>query len=139
MSDPVRHAALWIHPVLGLVVVTLAVHSASCAVRGRSPGLGAAALRARHRRLGPWVLGLVATNWVAGLVTVWLDPRNPDLATSMHFRVGTGLVLLYGTAALISRWIDDDPRARAVHPWIGAVALLLSGVQVFLGLQLMPL
>jgi len=26
-----------------------------------------------------------------------------------------------------------------VHPWIGATALLLSGVQVFLGLQLMPL
>ena len=126
MSEPVRHAALFIHPVVGLAVVALAVHSA-------------AALRARHRRLGPWVLGLVAINWVAGLVTVWFDPRNPDLATSMHFRVGTGLVVLYGTAALISRWIDDDPRARAVHPWIGAVALLLSGVQVFLGLQLMPL
>jgi hypothetical protein len=30
-------------------------------------------------------------------------------------------------------------RARAVHPWIGATALLLSGVQVFLGLQLMLL
>ncbi len=139
MSEPVRHAALFIHPVVGLAVVALAVHSASCAVRGRAPGLDAAALRARHRRLGPWVLGLVAINWVAGLVTVWFDPRNPDLATSTHFRVGTGLVVLYGTAALISRWIDDDPRARAVHPWIGAVALLLSGVQVFLGLQLMPL
>ena len=139
MSEPVRHAALFIHPVVGLAVVALAVHSASCAVRGRSPGPDAAALRARHRRLGPWVLGLVAINWVAGLVTVWFDPRNLDLATSMHFRVGTGLVVLYGTAALISRWIDDDPRARAVHPWIGAVALLLSGVQVFLGLQLMPL
>ena len=139
MNDPVRHAALWIHPLLGLAVVTLAVHSASCAVRGRAPGARAAALRARHRRLGPWVLGLVATNWVAGLATVWLDPREPELAASMHFRVGTGLVILYGTAALISRWIDDDPRARAVHPWIGAIALLLSGVQVFLGLQLMPL
>lgn len=139
MSDPLRHAALWVHPVLGLAIVTLAVHSASCAVRGRAPGAAAAALRARHRRLGPWVLGLVAGNWVAGLVTVWLDPREPELAASMHFRVGTGLVILYGTAALVSRWIDDDPRARAVHPWIGAVALLLSGVQVFLGLQLMPL
>jgi hypothetical protein len=41
--------------------------------------------------------------------------------------------------ALVSRRIDHDPRARAVHPWIGATALLLSGVQVFLGLQLMPL
>jgi hypothetical protein len=29
-------------------------------------------------------------------------------------------------------------RARPVHPWIGATALPVSGVQVVLGLQLMP-
>ena len=104
LSPPVVRAVLWLHPVLGLVTVALALRTASLALRGRAPGRSAAALRARHRRLGPWVLGLVAVNWLAGLGSVWLDPR-----------------------------------ARAVHPWIGATALLLSGVQVFLGLQLMPL
>jgi len=139
VSAPVLRAVLWLHPVLGLATVALALRTASLALRGRSGGRAAAALRARHRRLGPWVLGLVLVNWLAGLGSVWLDPRAPDLATSGHFRVGSALVVLFTLAALVSRRIDRDPRARAVHPWIGATALLLSGVQVFLGLQLMPL
>jgi hypothetical protein len=139
VNDPLLRAALWLHPLLGLGTVALAVRAASLALRGRAPGPGAAALRARHRRLGPWVLGLVVANWLLGLTSVWLDPRDLELAASGHFRVGSGLVVLYGLAALVSRRIDRDPRARAVHPWIGAAALLLSGVQVFLGLQLMPL
>ena len=40
--------------------------------------------------------------------------------------------------AVLSRWVPTDRRARVVHPWIGAAALLLCGVQVFLGLQIMP-
>ncbi len=139
MNDPLLRAALWLHPLVGLGTVALAVRAASLALRGRAPGPAAAALRVRHRRLGPWVLGLVVTNWLLGLGSVWLDPRDLELAASGHFRVGSGLVVLYGLAALVSRRIDQDPRARAVHPWIGAAALLLSGVQVFLGLQLMPL
>src|SRR5262249_48623663 len=70
---------------------------------------------------------------------VWLDPRDIEVAASGHFRVGCALVMLYGLAALVSRRIDRDPRARAVHPWIGAAALVLSGVQGVLGLQLVPL
>jgi hypothetical protein len=139
VNDPLLRAALWLHPVLGLVTVTLAVRTAGLGLRGRAPGATAAMLRARHRRLGPWVLGLVITNWALGLGSVWLDPRDLELAASGHFQVGTGLVVLFGLAALVSRRIDRDPRARLVHPWIGAAALLLAGVQVFLGLQLMPL
>ena len=139
MSDPLLRAALWVHPVLGLATVAVAVRQASLGLRGRAPGAGPAALRARHRRLGPWLLGLVVANWLLGLGSVRIDPRDLALAASGHFRVGSALVVLYGLAAVISRRIDRDPRARAVHPWIGAAALLLSGVQVFLGLQLMPL
>ena len=39
-------------------------------------------------------------------------------------------------AGVASRWIDVDPRVRRLHPVIGAAALLLAGVQVFLGLQM---
>jgi hypothetical protein len=131
-------AALWVHPVVGLVTVAVAVRQASLGLRGRAPGLAPAALRAQHRRLGPWLLGLVVVNWLLGLTSVWIDPRDVELATSGHFRVGSALVVLYGLAALVSRRIDRDARARAVHRWIGAAALLLSGVQVFLGLQIMP-
>jgi hypothetical protein len=134
----VLRAVLWVHPILGLVTVALALRTASLALRGRTPG-APAALLARHRRLGPWILLLVVVNWLAGLGSVWIDPRAPELAVSGHFRVGCALVGLYGLAALLSLRIDRDPRVRAVHPWIGATALLLSGVQVFLGLQIMPL
>jgi len=136
--SPLLRAALWAHPALGLVTVTVAVRQASLGLRGRAPGVAAAALRARHRRLGPWLLGLVVTNWLLGLASVWIDPRDVEVAASGHFRVGSALVVLYGLAALISRRIDRDARARVVHRWIGALALLLSGVQVFLGLQIMP-
>ncbi len=139
MSDPLLRAALWVHPVLGLATVAVAVRQASLGLRGRARGAGSAGLRMRHRRLGPWLLGLVATNWLLGLGSVWVDPRDLTLAASGHFRVGSALVVLYGLAALVARRIDHDQRARTVHPWIGAAALLLSGVQVFLGLQLMPL
>lgn len=139
MTDPLLRAALWLHPLLGLGTVALALRTAGLGLRGRASGPAAAALRARHRRLGPWVLGLVMTNWLLGLGSVWLDPRDLELAASGHFQVGSGLLVLFGLAALVSRRIDRDPRARAVHPWIGAAALLLSGVQVFLGLQLMSL
>jgi hypothetical protein len=134
VTDPLPWAFLWVHPLLGLATVSVAVRQASLGLRGRT----AASARARHRRLGPWLLGLVVTNWLLGLGSVWLDPRDLELAASGHFRVGSALVVLYGLAALVSRRIDRDPRARLVHPWIGAVALLLSGVQVFLGLQLLP-
>jgi len=137
--SPWLRVALWAHPLLGLLTVALATRTASLALRARRGGPGAAALFSRHRRLGPLVLALVVLNWLAGLASVRLDPRDVELAASGHFQVGTALVVLYGLTALLSRRIAFDPRARAVHPWIGAAALLLSGVQVFLGLQLMPL
>ncbi len=139
MTDPLLRAALWLHPLLGLATVALAVRQASLGLRSRRQGPGARMLRASHRRAGPWLLALVVANWLAGLASVRIDPRDLELAASGHFQVGSGLVVLYGLAALVSRRIDRDPRARAVHPWLGAAALLLSGVQVFLGLQLMPL
>jgi len=47
-------------------------------------------------------------------------------------------VALLTLAALLSRRVPDDPRARLLHPLVGATAVLLAGVQVFLGLQIMP-
>src|SRR5262249_32757663 len=81
---PLLRAALWAHPVLGLVTVAVAVRQASLGLRGRAPGVAPAALRARHRRLGPWLLGLVVTNWLLGLASVWIDPRDLEVAASGH-------------------------------------------------------
>ena len=63
---------------------------------------------------------------------------RPDLtlAASMHARVGVAIALLVAGGAVLSRRIPVDPRARRWHPWLGASALVLAGVQIFLGLQL---
>lgn len=130
--------AVWIHPILGLAATALAVHGASLALRGRRLGPRGAELLARHRALMPWVYGLVLANFAAGVVSRWLWRDQEDLATSGHFTVGVLLVVLFSIGALLSRRIDVDRRARVVHPWIGAAALLGAGVQIFLGLQIVP-
>jgi len=72
------------------------------------------------------------------LASVWALRDDLTPAASGHFTVGTAIVVLFSAAALVSRRIAVDERARVIHPWIGAAALLLCGVQVFLGLQIMP-
>jgi hypothetical protein len=88
--------------------------------------------------LGPWLYACVLGNWCAGLATVWVARPEMGLAESGHFTVGSAITVLFTAAALLSRRVPVDARARAVHPILGAAALLLSGVQVFLGLQLLP-
>jgi Protein of unknown function (DUF4079) len=133
----VTRVAVWIHPVLALATTALAVHGAGLALRGRRRGARGAMLLARHRRLMPWVYGLVVANFALGAVSRWLW-REEDLATSGHFSVGIALVVLFSLGAGLSRAMRVDRRARAVHPWVGAAALLAAGVQIFLGLQIVP-
>ena len=129
---------VWVHPVAGLLTTALAVHGASLVLRARRLGARGAPLRARHRRLMPWVFALVVANWIGGVLSAWLWRDPEDLAASGHFTVGTVVVLLFATAAVLGRAIDRHPWLRGVHPWIGAGALLASGVQIFLGLQIVP-
>jgi hypothetical protein len=74
---------------------------------------------------------------VIGVVTVWWL-RPEDLAASGHFTVGSAIVAVLSAGAALSLRVPVDARARAIHPVLGAVALVLFGVQVFLGLQLLP-
>jgi hypothetical protein len=134
----VTRVAVWIHPVLGFLATALAVQGASLALRGRRRGARGAALLARHRALMPWVYALVVVNFAAGVVSCWLWREEEDLATSGHFTVGAVLVVLFSLNAWLSRRMYVDRRARLVHPWIGAAALLAAGVQIFLGLQIVP-
>ena len=128
----------WAHPAAAAATIVLAVRGASLGLRGRPGHRRAEHHRARHRALMPWVYGLVLVSWAGGLGSVWSLRDDLTLAASGHFAVGTAIVVLFSAAALVSRRIAVDGRARAIHPWIGAAALVLCGVQVFLGLQIMP-
>ena len=131
--------AVWIHPIAALVTTALALHGASLALRGRRLGPRGEPFLHRHRRLMPWVLALVVANFVGGLASAWLWRDPEDLAASGHYTVGIVVVVLFAASAVIGLRIDRKPALRAIHPWIGAAALLASGVQIFLGLQIVPL
>jgi len=134
----VTRVLVWVHPVVGLVTTALAVHGASLVLRARRLGARGAMLRARHRALMPWVWGLVLVNFGGGALSCWLWRDEEEMGESGHFTTGIVLVVLFTLAAAAGRRIHRDPRLRAVHPWIGAAALLVAGVQVFLGLQIVP-
>jgi len=136
VSDLGRSVVPWLHPALGLVTVALALRAAGLGLGARAPGRRGVRSRARHRAVTPWLYGLVLLNWVFGLLTVALVRSDLEPTRSTHFLVGSVVVALFTLAGLLSRRIAVDPRARAVHPWVGVAALLLSGVQVFLGLQI---
>jgi hypothetical protein len=125
----------WLHPALGLLAVAVLLRAAA---RG-------SALRERkrpsprhlpHPTLAAIAWLLVALNWGLGLVTVRFFRPELTVADSTHFQAGTALLVVLTMAGMASRWIHRDPRGRRIHPAIGAVALLLAGVQVFLGLQM---
>ena len=131
--------AVWIHPIAALLTLALAFRGAGLALRGRRLGpRGADSLR-RHRRLMPWVLALVVANFAGGLASAWLWRDPEDLAASGHHTVGLVVVVLFALAGAVGLRIARRPGLRALHPWIGAAALLASAIQIFLGLQIVPL
>ena len=131
--------AVWVHPVAALVTNALALYGVSLALKGRRLGRRGGPFLDRHRRVMPWVLAFVVANFVGGLVSAWLWRDPEDLAASGHYTVGVVVLVLFVASAVLGYRIDRSPRLRAIHPWVGAAALLASGVQVFLGLQIVPL
>ena len=131
--------AVWVHPLAALVTSALAFHGAQLALRARRLGPRGATLMRRHRALMPWVLGLIVADFVGGLVSAWLWRDPEDLARSGHYTVGVVVLVLFSLAGIVGLRIARTPRLRAVHPWIGAAALLASAIQIFLGLQIVPL
>lgn len=127
----------WLHPIAGLVAVLLVLRVASLGLAMQRRGRRAAVARSAHARLGPVLVAAVVVSWFGGWITVWLARDDLGLAASMHFRLGTLLLLLVLAAAGVSRAMATTPWARRVHPWIGAAVVLLAGLQVFIGWQLM--
>ncbi len=126
----------YIHPILAAAVLALFGYVASLGIRSRNDRRGAAGLLRSHARIAPWMYGLVLATWVAGLATTWWFRPERALAASGHFRAAVALAILLSASALSSRWMRH-PAVRSLHPWFGAIALLVAAAQVFLGLQIM--
>ena len=127
----------FLHPLTALASIVFLAYVASLGLRSRERV--DRHLRPRHVRLAKWAYGWMIGNLVAGMVSMWA--LRPDLATRgvMHLRLALAIVSLMSVAALLSRRIGSNETARVLHPLLGLLALVLSGLQVFFGMPLLPL
>lgn len=129
----------YLHPLLGGLAVLLLGYVAVLGFQLRTVRRGRAAIARRHARLAPLAFWLVAGNWALGAVSTLWWRTEPPFASSLHFRSGSAMLLLLAGSALSARAIDrGSARARALHPWLGAAAVLLAAAHVVAGLRIMP-
>lgn len=124
------------HPVFGGIVVGLVLSLGSMGLRARSWPKRRKEFLQWHVRLGPWVCAAALLAQASGFAAVWLGRFDLQPGTSVHFRTGTLL-----TAVLLLLWCTrpfmHQSWIRQVHPWLGALAMLVAGAHAFFGLQLM--
>jgi hypothetical protein len=129
--------AAFLHPILAVASLALLAWVASLGLRSRERA--GRHLRARHARLAGYAYAAMIANFLVGAWSTWYLRPDLVLADGAHFRVGLGVVALLGAAALLARWIPTNATARVLHPMLGLLALVLTGLQVFFGMPLLPL
>lgn len=127
----------FLHPLTALASLVFLAYVASLGLRSRDPI--DRHLRPRHARLAPYAYVVMLANVGLGTFTTWAWRSDLTVLASVHFRLGLAIVALLTVGALLSRWNAVDERARILHPIVGLLALLLSGLQVFFGMPMLPL
>lgn len=129
----------YLHPIFGGAVVLMLAYAASLGLRMRAQPRERARLAAWHARVAAVTYWLMLASWISGMAsTIWL--RN-DLgaAESLHFRLGSAIVLLLSGSALTARWMTRGaPQLRDLHPWLGVAAALLAAAHTVAGLRITP-
>ena len=130
----------YLHPLLGGATLVLLAYVAVLGFQIRTARRGRAALAARHARLAPVAYWAVLASWALGAAsTLW---RRADLGftSTLHFRTGCAMAILLTGSALTARAFSRGPAAgaRALHPWLGAGAVLIAAAHVVAGLRIMP-
>ena len=91
----------------------------------------------RHRRLGPWLVGLGIFGYCAGLILVYIDKKNL-LEYPLHLIVGCVIVLLLLGQYWVSRKIKGlDSPWRTPHLAIGVGIIVLYVFQILVGLSVL--
>jgi len=124
------------HPVGGALTIALLGYVGSLALRARSDRRHDRKFLARHARFARILYGTILAAWASGVLCTWLLRRDLVVTESGHFRLGSALVVVLSGSALSSRWMTKSS-IRAVHPWLGAAAMLMAAAQVFFGLQIL--
>jgi hypothetical protein len=123
--------------VIAIASLALMAWVASLGLRCRERG--GAHLRRVHQRVAPWAYGLMLFNFAFGWWST--EALRPDLEHSgdMHFRLGVAIAALFTVVAVSSKRIGRSDAIRLLHPALGLVGLLLSALQVFFGMTMLPL
>jgi hypothetical protein len=131
--------AAYLHPIAGGLVLVLLAYLGSLGLRSRGRKRGGSLLLARHARIAPFVWALALVSWAGGaLSTLWLR-GDLGFGDSLHFRIGTLMVVFLTGNALTARAMRrGNSTARDLHPWLGAAALLLAAAHAVTGLRIMP-
>jgi hypothetical protein len=127
----------FLHPAIALASLGLMAWVASLGLRCRERG--GEPLRRVHERVAPWAYGLMLFNFLFGCWSTVTFRRDLELAAGMHFRLGIAIAALFTVVAVLSRRIAGSDAVRLLHPALGLVALLLSALQVFFGMSMLPL
>lgn len=129
----------YVHPATGVLVLVLLVFVGSLGLRARTRSRRRGELLALHVRLAPLAYALVVLAWLAGAVSTLTLRGDLSFADSLHFRSGSAIALFLTGSALSARAMRrGSAAARALHPWLGAAALLLAAAQVVTGLRILP-
>jgi hypothetical protein len=128
---------VYIHPLIATLALALLAHTASFAVRARNHRRYRELFLVRHSYIAPTMYVVILVAWASGLISTWALRPAEEVAASGHFKVGSAFVVVLTLSAISSRWIENRT-IRAIHPWIGALALLLSAAQAFFGLEMLP-
>jgi hypothetical protein len=129
----------YVHPIAGGLVLVLLVYVGLLGLRSRARRRDARALLARHARIAPLAYALVFVSWIGGALSSAVLRDDLEFAESLHFRIGTVLILLLTGNFLTARAMrSGNATAREMHPWLGAAALLLAAAHAVTGLRIMP-
>ncbi|GBD25901.1 hypothetical protein HRbin30_01228 [bacterium HR30] len=123
------------HPIFGAVVVGFVFILGHFGLRGRGSSLRCREARQLHARLGPWVCAAALLAHAGGVLMVWSVRSDLTAASSVHFRSGTLLVCLL-LLLFCSRPFMHLVLVRQLHPWVGALTMLIAAAHVFFGMQL---
>ena len=129
--------AAYIHPLIAALALALLAHTVSFAIRARNERRYRSLFLVRHSYIAPTMYVAVLVAWASGLLSTWVLRPPAEFAASGHFKIGSAFVAVLTMSVISSRWIESR-RIRAIHPWIGALAILLAAAQAFFGLQLLP-
>ncbi len=136
VPEPIVH---WGHPLMmAIVVFVMGSYVGLAGWRGRLIEDKDAAIKSRsdHRQLAPWLFIFMAAGYTGGVLSLVM--QHQPIMESPHFWTGSLvlLLLLINGAISLSGFVGNKMALRAVHAYVGSIALCILFLHAVLGFKL---